>query len=158
MSELNRVISTLAGFHLAALDENKPEHAASVKKAIEILEALEDYEMLIDRMDVVQGVWAYYLGARGVGHTELLLNGVLNYDGDMAVIVGAQSEADRFKMLAQNDRLIVPYNRFDLLVGQQLPLAWDNHAIIRIFSSLSVVQSTLRAIKTIANGNGKEKD
>jgi hypothetical protein len=149
---LSRIISTLSGFHLAALDENKPEHAASVKKAIEILESIEDYEVFLDRLAVTEAVWAYYLGARGVGHTELMLHGVLNYDGEAAIIVGAQMEADRFKMLAQSDRHVIPYNRLDTLVGRTMPIAWDNHAIIRIFSSLSMIQSTFRTIKRILNG------
>lgn len=154
--KMEEIVKTLT--ILSKADSDIPinfySHRANLKKAIDILTAMEDYDMFLARVEIIQTVWAYYLASRQVGHTELMLHGILNYEGDAAIVVGAEAERDRFKhLLNHDDRIVVPYNRLDQLVGRSMPLAWDNHAIIRIFSSMTIIESALRQVKRIVRGD-----
>ena len=149
--KMEDIIKTLT--HLLKCDMTVGQEL-HLQKAIDILTAMEDYDMFLARVEIIQTVWAYYLASRQVGHTELMLHGILNYEGEAAIVVGAEAERDRFQhILNHDDRMVVPYNRLDTLVGRSLPLAWDNHAIIRIFSSMTIIESALRQVKRIVRGD-----
>jgi len=145
--------------------ELSEEQKKNLKDAVNILGCLEEHELLEARMEVVGAIYSYYVGSRSVGHTRVLRQGIEeankpldsnDFKTKLFVVVSSQKEAQNFPgfNVCTLDDFKAGHMR-----GKMAPLAWDNHAIIRLVSMLSVVQGTFRRVRhiveeTTANNGG----
>lgn len=126
-----------------------------LQAAIKIIEALEDYETLYERLRAIEAIYAYYVTSRAVGHTQLMLDGVRkraeeNFDGadkDFFIVIGAGTQRQQF-----NGYDTILYDKIGSNIGINRPLIWDNFAILRMVASLAPASSTFRIIRDILNG------
>ena len=139
------------------------EQRKNLVDAREILSCIEEYELLETRLAVTAGVYEYYVRTRAVGHTRVLRQGIeeankpkdgFDVSTKLYVVIGANREAQSFP-----DFQTVTLDDFRAgnMKSRTAPLAWDNNAIIRLVSGLSIVQGTFRRIRHIVEettGNG----
>lgn len=139
---MRKVIDSLNEIYGKGVVDESHQH--SLRQAVSILEAIEEYEVFHERLKVTDYIWAYYITAQDAGHTELMKQGIDNYERPLIVVVGAESQKEQFKGFK-----CVHFSKLADVAGTGYPLAWDNMALVRIFSSFSMIESAFKKISEI---------
>lgn len=154
--KLNETIKQLTELYMTGGSLPDEKHMEACQTAIKVLEALDDWEMIQERLEVISGIYAYYVTSKGAGHTRLMMEGVSawgedKFDGgdkDFLIVIGAENQRSQF-----NGHDTVLYDKIHRNLGINRPLAWDNFAILRMVSSLAVVSGTFRQIARVFEGS-----
>lgn len=141
--EIREIIDTISGIISVSPDEDK-----ALQRAVKILEELEDFEVLEKRIEAADSIWQYYVTANTSEHYNLLKEGIDNYDKPFLVVIGGDNQKEKFEGYK-----CIKYADLHEQAGTGFPLAWDNAAIIRFISSLSIVQSAFRRMRNILDGS-----
>jgi len=139
------------------------EQRKNLCDARQILGCVEEHDLLETRMAMTGGIYNYYVQNRGVGHTRVMRQGIeeANKPADsfdastkVTVVVATQREGNQFPGF--NTITLDQFKAGDML-SKRGPLAWDNSAIVRLVSMMSIVRGTFRRIRHIVEettGNG----
>jgi hypothetical protein len=88
----------------------------------------------------------YFTSNRGVGHTDTILNGVLNKDKPVIFITGHELSSRHFKsFIKKTDKCVAIHSLKYSLLGHRDPLVIDNEALSILF------REALREINEIEN-------
>jgi hypothetical protein len=99
-------------------------------------------------MNVTDGIWSYYLTSRGTGHTRLLKEGIENFESPFMIVIASDNQRKQFE-----EYKCILYSELADKAGVGFPIIWDNAAVVKVVSSLSIVQSAFRRIRNILEGS-----
>ncbi len=97
--------------------------------------------------------WALQLmSARGVGHTQLMLEGLKQYEGSVLLVAHTKQHADLLanEVRAVNPKIQIQTTGLDnhaTFRGSRMAVAWDNSALLELFRALELDSRTLQAIR-----------
>lgn len=89
----------------------------------------------LDYKKIAKNIVRYYWQARGVGHTQTLMNGVHNTPNALALF-SAHNVAEHYGVRRSQIMTLTTAERGEVFQGRTDPLAIDHHAIVTIFRGL----------------------
>lgn len=102
-------------------------------------------------MSAITALQRYYAGARGVGHTKLLIDAVKAHSGRAIVVVGHASQRNEFRGQLPPETIVLTVDDISdgSASGYDLPIMLDNFALQKILGDAQDNVERFEAKRTV---------